>query len=284
VRQLAPSQQPLENRAQCQPAALPPPRTHARQWQDCQHGVLALPAWPSPAAALRAGRADGGALVVTAVADAARSQSRAAPSLSGHGGAVAAPPSQRDTVAPRASNAGAGGVSARQAETSRSLSGADGLPPPAVVGGASGVPPLSSNANAVPRPPAAEADLVFAPTVHLYSGPLWGGVEAELSAGHLLFVDGADYVTARNLVMRLLFGITDFGTRLIRLACLPGGPDEAAETATGGPTAGTPAQRVADQQAYKRVVAISQYSELWGFNKANLRATVEHALHLAELN
>jgi len=84
--------------------------------------------------------------------------------------------------------------------------------------------------------------------------------------------------------MRLLFGITDVGTRLICLGCLPGCPDEASETATGGPTARTPAQRVADQQAYKRLVAISRYSELWGFNKANLRAIVEQALHLAELN
>jgi len=82
----------------------------------------------------------------------------------------------------------------------------------------------------------------------------------------------------------LLFGITDVGTRLIRLGCLPGCPDEAAETASGGPTARTPAQRVVDQQAYKRLVVISRYSELWGFNKANLRAIVEQALHLAELN
>jgi len=47
-------------------------------------------------------------------------------------------------------------------------------------------------------------------------------VEAELCAGHILFVDGADYVTAKNLIMRLFFGVTDVYKRLIRLGCLPG--------------------------------------------------------------
>jgi len=109
-----------------------------------------------------------------------------------------------------------------------------------------------------------------------------GGVEAELSAGHLLFVDGADYVTAKNLVMRLFFGVPDIATRLMRLGCLPGCPDAVAEAAVGGPNARTPLQRAADQQAYKKLVAIARYAELWGFDKPNLCAVVKQALHLSE--
>jgi len=109
-----------------------------------------------------------------------------------------------------------------------------------------------------------------------------GGVEAELSAGLLLFVDGADYVTAKNLGMRLFVGVTNVGTRLIRLGCLPGCPKAAAEAAVGGPNARTPEQRAADKQAYKSLVAIPRYAELWGLNKTNLIAIVEQALHLAQ--
>jgi len=109
-----------------------------------------------------------------------------------------------------------------------------------------------------------------------------GGVEAELSAGHHIFVDGADFVTAQNLVMRLFFGSTDVATRLMRLDCLPGCPDAAAEAARGGPNARTPLQRAADQQAYKRLAAIFRYAELWGFSKDNLCAIATQALHLAE--
>jgi len=129
----------------------------------------------------------------------------------------------------------------------------------------------------------AQANLVCAPTVNLHSGPIGGGVEADLSAGHLLFVDGADYVTARNLVMRLFFGVTEVVPRLIRLRCLKGFSEEAAEAAMGGPHARTPENRVADQQSYKRLGDIARYAELWGFNKANLCAIVERGLHLSEL-
>jgi len=118
--------------------------------------------------------------------------------------------------------------------------------------------------------------------VHLTSSPVGSGVEAELSAGHLLFVDGADYVTAQNLVMRLFFGVTDVATRLMRLSCLPGCPDATSEAAAGGPSARTPAQRAADQQAYKRLAAIARYAEMWGFNKDNQCAIATQALHLAE--
>ena len=70
-------------------------------------------------------------------------------------------------------------------------------PTAAVVGSASRAPQPSAGKSAVWRPPAAEEDLVGAPMVHLTSSPMWRGVEAELYAGHLLFLDGADYVTAQ---------------------------------------------------------------------------------------
>jgi len=74
----------------------------------------------------------------------------------------------------------------------------------------------------------------------------------------------------------------DVATRLMRLGCLPGCPDVAAEVARGGPNARTPLQRAADQQAYKCLAAIARYAELWGFSKDNLCAIATQALHLAE--
>jgi len=200
------------------------------------------------------------------------------------GGAVApglrAPASS--TVALPMGEATVGGATLPTAEAARRPRGQTASPTAAVVGGAAGAPTSSAGASVVPRPPAAEAELVVAPTVHLTSGPMGGGVEAELSAGHHLFVDGADFVTAQNLVMRLFFGITDVATRLMRLGCLPGCPDAAAEAARGGPNARTPLQRAADQQAYKRLAMIARYAELWGFSKDNQCAIATQALHLAE--
>ena len=165
-----------------------------------------------------------------------------------------------------------GSAATDQSEAAQIPGGADGRPTSAVVDGAAGAPLYVSQTSAVQPPPAAQANLVVAPTVHLHSGPMGGGVEAELSAGHLLFVDGADYVTARNLVMCLFFGFNEVGTRLVRLGCLPGCPEEAAAAAMGGPHARTPEHRASDRQAYKHMVAIARYAELWGFNKANLCA------------
>ena len=173
-----------------------------------------------------------------------------------------------------------GSAATDQAEASQMPRGADGRPTSAVVGGAAGAALYLGQMSAVPPPPAAQANLVVAPTVHLHSGPMGGGVEDELWAGHLLFVDVQDYVTARNLVMLLIFGFNEVGTRLVRLGCLPGCLEEAAEAAMGGPHARTPEPCVADQQAYKRLGVIARYAELWGFNKANLCAIVEQGRHL----
>jgi len=175
-----------------------------------------------------------------------------------------------------------GSAATDQAEASQMPRGADGRPTSAVVGGAAGAALYLGQTSAVPPPPAAQANLVVAPTVHLHSGPMGGGVEAELSAGHLLFVDGEDYVTARNLVMFLVFGFNEVSTRLVRLGCLSGCPGKAAEAAMGGPHARTPEHRATDQHAYKHLVAIARYAELWGF-KANLCAIVEQGLHLSKL-
>ena len=151
-----------------------------------------------------------------------------------------------------------GGDTLRTAEAARWPRGQTAMPTAAVVGGAAGASTSSAGASAVPRPPAAEAELVVSSTVHLTSGPMGGGV------------------------MRLFFGAMDVATRLMRLGCLPGCPDVAAEVASGGPNARTPLQRAADPQAYKCLAAIAQYAELWGFSKDNLCAIATQALHLAK--
>ena len=211
-----------------------------------------------------------------------RSGAAAQPSMSG-GSSAASPPPR--LVTPSTGQADAGGAIVRQAEAVRRLREPAAPPIAATAGGAAGAPLPSAGvieAAAVVPPAAAMADLVVASVVHLTSGAIGGGVEAELSAGHLLFVDGADYVTAKNLVMRLFLGVPDVATRLMRLGCLPGRPDAVAEAAAGGPNARTTLQRAADQQAYKKLVAIARYAELWGFDKPNLCAVVKQALYLAE--
>jgi len=92
-----------------------------------------------------------------------------------------------------------------------------------------------------------ETDLVIASTLHLSSSSMGSGVEAELSTGYLSLVDGADCVTAQNLVMQVFFGATDVAMSLMRLSVLPGCPEATAEAAPGGLNARTPAQRAADK-------------------------------------
>jgi len=76
-----------------------------------------------------------------------------------------------------------GGATLPAAEATRRPRGQAASPTAAVVGGTAGEPTSSAGAVAVPRPPAAEAELVVAPTVHPTGGPMEGGVEAKLSAG-----------------------------------------------------------------------------------------------------
>jgi len=211
-----------------------------------------------------------------------RSGAAAQPSMSG-GSAAASPPPQ--LVTPSTGQTDAGGAIVRQAEAVRRLRDPAAPPSAATAGGAGGAPFPSNGvikAAAALPPAAAMAYLVVAPVVYLTSGAMGGGFEAELSAGHQLLDDGADYVTAKNLVMRLFFGVPDVATCLVRLGYLPGCPDAVAETAAGGPNASTPLQRAADQQASETLVAIARYAELWGFDKPNLCAVVKQALHLAE--
>ena len=77
----------------------------------------------------------------------------------------------------------AGGAILPGAEATRRPRVQAASPTAAAVSGTAGAPTSSAGAVAVPRPPAAEADLVVAITVHPTSGPTEGGVEAKLSAG-----------------------------------------------------------------------------------------------------
>jgi len=229
------------------------------------------------------GPADGsGDAALAANTRAPGSGAAAEPSMIGRSAAASPPPQM---VTPSTGQTDAGGAIILQAEVVRRLREPAAPPNAETAGGAAGAPLPSAGvieAEAVVPPAAAMADLVVAPMVHLTSGAMVGGVEAEVSAGHLLLVDGADYVTAKNLVMRLFFGVPDVATRLMRLGCLPGCPEAVDEAAAGGPNARTPLQRAADQQAYKKLVAIARYAELWGFDNPNLCAVVKQALHLAE--
>jgi len=96
----------------------------------------------------------------------------------GRGGGAVAPGVQApaaSTVALPMGEATVGGATLPTYEAARRPRAQTASPTAAMVGGAAGALTSSAGASAVPRPPSAEAELFFAPTVHLTSGIMGGG-------------------------------------------------------------------------------------------------------------
>lgn len=161
----------------------------------------------------------------------------------------------------------------------------------------SGVPPPAANGTTTaPRPAAAAParaerqtrELVVPPVVRLHGGHM-GEAVAEVSAGHLRFVDGAPAFTVRNLPARLFFNRADVGGRLIRLGCLFS--EENRDDFLGERFQGTGlpredgrsvAQAKADRAAYEAAVHLANFCAAYPFNLDCTRAVVKQVVHLAE--
>lgn len=131
-------------------------------------------------------------------------------------------------------------------------------------------------------------DFVAAPFVYLH-GRLRGEVTAELSDGHIKWVNRPNAYAVRNLVNRLFSGKPDVGGRLVRLGCLF--PDPAREGFLGDTFAGTglppgdrrtPMQAQTDRRVFESIVRMAKYCAAFRLNVACTRAVVAQALHVAE--
>lgn len=108
---------------------------------------------------------------------------------------------------------------------------------PSVAGGATGGVAPRREAAPPRRAAHAEKDFVTPPVVHVHGG-LMEDVTGERSAGFLQWVDGAETITARDLVSRLFVNLPEAAARFIRLGSLYSTAARTAPLATAGSRTG----------------------------------------------